>query len=171
MWKNRQQVTHYVFHWHLFKHPPCRKYRFNTTLHFSQREASIQDMQKPRAPLTPPEHAQTSSQQRLMPRWSKNRPQAGYFQSKQTELWVVCRSGAGPWDEGLKRSRRHYFVLPGDQGNEIGQWKDCFDKLCLKLCFYFDWESRGVQNFGGLLAPACHRREQAPSSCWSITVR
>lgn len=26
---------------------------------------------------------------------------------------------------------------PEDQGNEIGQWKDCFDKFCLKrrCCF------------------------------------
>lgn len=104
-----------------------------------------------------------------MPCWSKNWPQADYFQSKQAELTSCLQKRSGTMGWRSKKVWGHYFVLPRDQGNEIGQWKDCFDRLCLKLCFYFHWVFHGAQNFGGPLAAACHWRQQTPSSpsCWA----
>ncbi len=43
----------------------------------------------------------------IVPRGSKNRPWADYFQSKQTGFWGVCWSRAGRWAAGFEGSWKH----------------------------------------------------------------
>lgn len=85
----------------------------------------------------------------IMPHGSNNRPWADYFHSKQTGLWGVCwrpsRMMGGTTGRVSEAFLRLRWGTPEDQGNEIGQWKECFDKLRLKSRCCYPWLFLGME--------------------------
>lgn len=87
------------------------------------------------------EHSRDVIAAQMMPRGSKN-SRWGWLFSDQIHGTFKCllkqsESMGGRRERVLEAFLWLHRDTPEDQGNEIGQWKDCFDKFCLKqrCCF------------------------------------
>lgn len=87
------------------------------------------------------EHSRDVIAVQIMPRGSKN-SRWGWLFSDQINGTLKCllkrsKSMGGRRERVLEAFLWLHRGTPEDQGNEIGQWKECFDKFCLKhrCCF------------------------------------
>lgn len=74
----------------------------------------------------------------------------GWLFSEQTNRTLGCllkwrRTMGGRTGMVLEAFLCLCWGTPEDQGNEIGQWKDCFDRLCLKPCCCYPWLFLGME--------------------------
>lgn len=74
----------------------------------------------------------------------------GWLFSEQTNRTLGCLlKRSGPIGGRTGRVSEAFLCLcwgtPEDKGNEIGQWKDCFDKLRLKLRCCYSWLFLGMK--------------------------